>query len=42
MICEVCNYNNATNTLEFEDGKIHVCNDCLETYFGGEDIEWQF
>jgi hypothetical protein len=33
MKCEVCNYNDATNILEFEDGKISVCNECLEVYF---------
>jgi hypothetical protein len=42
MKCEVCNYNDATNILEFEDGKISVCNECLEVYFVGEEIEWQY
>jgi ribosome-binding protein aMBF1 (putative translation factor) len=40
MLCELCGVKKASVTLEMDNQKLHLCEDCLESEYGGEEIEW--
>lgn len=40
MKCEICGVKKATITLEMDNLKLHLCEGCFESEYGGEDIEW--